>query len=183
MKIKEYIKQLSIVIFGILVAFWINNIGMDHKERTTQKQVLFTILNELKDNQQEIKIMVNSLDTLHTTFTKIQQVDKLPGSSEISVRYTRSNLKCIGYEIAKYTGILKDIDHKLVSEIVESYEYQLSLNELETSMRDELFEFFKYKKKDSIDYLIIQISTLRENLERLKVEQKQLIDDLTAFFN
>lgn len=178
---KAYFKELSIVIFGILIAFWINNIGANHKERSTQKQVLSAILNELKDNQTEIGSTLKNLDSLRLNFAKIQKAAISSNSSKIPIKYTGLHLKSIGYETAKYMGILKDVNHKLVSGIVECYEFQKSTEELEESLRDEIFVFFKSKEKDNIDYLIFQISNLVENMESLKAEQKQLEDNLTTY--
>ena len=183
MNIKEYFKELSIVILGILIAFWINNIGMKYQKHSTQKQVLSAIFNELNDNQKEIKITLENLNQLRLNFEKIQNTAISSDSSKISIKYTNSNLKSIGYETAKYTGILKDIDYKLVSGIVECYEFQKSTEELETSMKDEIFVFFKNKKQDNVNYLILQISNLIENIKNLDAEQKQLSEELTAYLD
>ena len=75
---------------------------------------------------------------------------------------------------------MKDVNHKLVSGIVECYEFQKSTEELEESLRDEIFVFFKSKEKDNIDYLIFQISNLIENMKSLEAEQKQLEDNLAT---
>ncbi|MDD4087976.1 MAG: hypothetical protein PHP48_12110, partial [Bacteroidales bacterium] len=72
MNMKEYLKQLSIVILGILIAFWLSNIGENYEERSTQKQLLRTILNELKDNNCSIKTSILSLDSLQMNYLNIQ---------------------------------------------------------------------------------------------------------------
>ena len=177
MNTKEYIKELSIVILGILIAFWINNLAIKHKEHSTQKQVFSVVLNELNDNQKKIQAALENLNLLRQNFEKIQNTD----TASVSIKYTNSNLKNIGYETAKHTGILKDIDHRLLSEIVECYEFQKSTEELEVSMRDEIFAFFKSKTHDNVDYLMLQISILTENLENLDAEQKQLTKDLKSY--
>ena len=179
MNTKEYFKQLSIVILGILIAFWINNMGTHYKEHAVQKKVLSVILNEIKDNQKKTGIALKNLDSLRMDFATIQKSSVFADTS-ITIRYIGSNLKSIGYETAKYSGILKDINHKLLSEIVESYEYQKTLAEMEVSMRNEIFQFFKYKKEDNINYLMIQILNLITNMEQLETEQQQLIEDLSV---
>lgn len=181
MNLKEYFKHLSIVILGIMIAFWISNIGARIKERTTQKQVLHTILNELKNNNENIKSIILNLDSLQTTFIRIKNKDILTG--DISIRYIGITENDIGYETAKYTGILNDVNYKLVSKIVENYESQNALKELEKSMSDELFLIIKSKigKPDNVDYLLIRIRLLLENLESHDAEQKQLIENLMVF--
>lgn len=181
MNSKDYFKHLSIVILGILIAFGISNIGMHYKERSTQKQVLLTILNELKDNNDNIKATMQSLDTLLTTFTRIQNKSTLSGT--ITIKHKELSVKSIGYETAKYTGILKDLNYKLVSKIVNNYESQNSLKELEKLMVDELFALLKTKidESDNVDFILLQISNLMNNLESFDAEQKQLIEDLTVF--
>ena len=179
MNTKEYLKELSIVILGILIAFGINNIWMKHKEHSTQKQVLMVIQNELNDNEQETKTALENLSLLLRTFEKIQKLADSSGSHDVSIRYTGSNLKSIGYETAKYTGILKDIDHKLMSEIVECYEIQKETKDMETSIKDEIFIFFKNTSKKNIDYLILKISNLIENIKNLDAIQNQLSGELS----
>lgn len=181
MNTKEYLKQLSIVIFGILIAFWVNNIGVNYKDRETQKQVLLTILNELKDNNASIKTTMQSLDTLSMTYSNIKNNDTESGVATIN--YLGLQLKSIGYETAKYTGILKDVNYKLTSKIVENYESQSYLEDSEKLVIDELFVLIKNKtnKGDEIDYLLLQILNFKNHLESIDNEQKQLIEDLNVF--
>ncbi|MCG6189386.1 hypothetical protein [Maribellus maritimus] len=183
MNTKEYIKELSIVIVGILIALWINNIWTRHEKHTTQKQVLTVIQNELNDNKQQTKITLDNLNQLLGNFEKIQKLASTLGSYDVSIKYTGSNLKSIGYETAKYTGILKDIDYKLMSEIVEYYEIQKETKDLETSIRDEIFIFFKNTSPKNIDYLILKISNLIENIKNLDAIQNQLSEELTEHFD
>lgn len=185
MSFKEYLKEISIVILGILIAFWISNVGMQYKEHTTQKQILTTILNELKENSKSIEVTMGSLDTLRRNFTIIKSDTRVHGEMTLSINYSGLDMKGIGYETAKYTGILKDIDYKLVSKIVENYESQNSLKELEKYMRDELFVLIKNKigNKVNVDYILLQITNLMNNLANYEAEQKQLIEDLTVYLD
>ncbi len=180
MNTKEYLKQLSIVILGILIAFWVNNIGVNYNERVTQKQVLHTILNELKDNNVSIKTTIQSLDTLSMTYSNIKNKDTESGVATIN--YLGLQLKSIGYETAKYTGILKDVNYKLTSKIVENYESQSYLEDSEKVVIDELFVLIKNKtnKSDEIDYFLLQISNFKNHLESIETDQKQLIEDLNV---
>lgn len=180
MNIKEYFKELSIVILGILIAFWVSNIGTNYKERATQKQVLLTVLNELRDNNDNIQTTIQSLDTLGMTYTDIQNKNTLSGF--VSVKYSGLQLRSIGYETAKFTGILKDVDYNLTSKIVENYESQNSLEETEKLVIDELLVLIKNKtgKGDEIDYLLLQILNFKNHLESFDTEQKRLIKDLMA---
>ena len=187
MDLKDYLKHLSIVILGILIAFWISNIGMHYKELATQKQVLLTILNELNDNNENIKAKIQNLDSLSKTIISLQNVKSLSitdnDTVSFNISYAGLNVKGIGYETAKYTGILKDINYSLVSNIVESYEGQNSLKELEKIMTDEFFVLIKNKidKETNFDYLLMHISNFKTNLESFDVEQKQLIENLMLF--
>ena len=186
MNLKEYFKHLSIVIFGILIAFGLSNVGAHYKELSTQKQVLLTILNELKDNNENIKAKIQNLDSLSRTIANIQQMKTLPPTDNdtvsFNISYAGLSVKSIGYETAKYTGILKDINYTLVSEIVENYEVQNTLKELEKIMTDEFFVLIKngIDKETNFDYLLLHISNLKGNLESVDVEQRQLIENLSA---
>ncbi|HUW05764.1 MAG TPA: hypothetical protein VMW01_05855 [Williamwhitmania sp.] len=185
MNFKEYLKEISIVILGILIAFWISNVGMNYKEHTIQKQVFLTILNELKENNKNVEVTMRSLDTLRLNFTRIQKKTNVHGEMFVTISYSGLDVKGIGYETAKNTGILKDIDYKLVSRIVENYESQNSLKELENRMSDELFVLIKNKigNRNNLDYVILQITNLMTNLTDFDAEQKQLIEDLTVYLD
>jgi hypothetical protein len=178
MNIKEYLKQLSIVILGILIAFWVSNLGVYFKERATQQQVLQTVLNELKDNNEAIAATRHSLDTLQMIYTKIKIREKV--SEGLEIKYSGLSLKSAAYETAKYTGIFKDVDYTLTSKIVENYESQNSLKETEKLMFDELLLSIKNKdiQSKNVDYVLLQILNLIENLKQYEVEQKLLIDNL-----
>lgn len=180
MNYKEYLKELSIVILGILIAFWVTNIGSNYKERATQRQVLITILNELKDNNENINTVKQSLDSLYMTYRKIQNQTKM--SDSVRINYEGLSLKSIGYETAKYTGILKDVNYNLTSKIVENYESQNSLINNEKLVIDELLLSIKNKisKHEDIDYLILQIRNLMTLIENFDAEQKQLIENLST---
>lgn len=180
MNFKEYLKQLSIVILGILIAFWVSNIGTKYKDRATQKQVLRTILNEIKDNNDNIKTTIRSLDTLHMTFANIHNKNTLSGA--VSINYLGLQLNSIGYESAKFTGILKDVNYTLTSKIVENYESQNSLEHTEKLVTDELLTIIKNKidKGDDTDYLLLQILNFKNHLEGFDNEQKQLIETLAV---
>jgi hypothetical protein len=174
---KDYLKELSIVILGILIAFWLTNFGSNHKERATQKQVLLTILNELKENNENAEISKQSLDSLSMTYRKI--LNQSIYSDSVNISYEGLRLKSIGYETAKYTGILKDLNYDLTSKIVENYESQNSLISNEKLVIDELFTSIKNKmNNDNIEYLLLQIRNLTTNLEEFEVEQKKLIEIL-----
>ena len=181
MKFKEYIKELSIVILGILIAFWVSNLGTRYQERATQKQVLQTILNELEDNNGNIETTLQSLDSLQLTYTRIQSQNLLP--ERFIVKYSGLSLRSIGYETAKYTGILKDISYNLTSKIVENYESQAWLEETEKQMVEELFVLIKNKshKAEEVDFLILQISNIRYHLLSFNKYQKQLIEELKNY--
>ncbi len=181
MNFKEYLKHLSIVILGIVIAFWISNIGVRIKERATQKQVLITIMNEVKDNNENIKVTILNLDTLRTTFTRVNSKNAISGP--LSINYQNLSVNNIGYETAKYTGILKDLNYKLVSKIVANYESQKWIKELDKSISDDLLLLFKNKtdKHPDFDYLLFQVGLLIDNLETLDTEQKVLIENLRLF--
>jgi hypothetical protein len=180
MNIKEYLKEVSIVILGIIIAFWLTNLGSNYKDRATQKQVLRTILSEIKENCENAKTTEQSLDSLSVIYNKIK--NKNIYSDSITINYEGLRLRSIGYETAKYTGILKDVNYDLTSKIVENYESQNSLISNEKMVIDELFLSIKNKmdKSDNIDYLLLQIGNLTTNLKDFEVEQKNLIEILEA---
>lgn len=180
MDFKEYIKQLSIVILGILIAYWVSNIGSNYNERKTQKQILQTILNELQDNHENTKESLSSLDTLKTIYTQIRYTPTL--SDSFTINYIGLSLKSIGYETAKYTGILKNVDYKLTSRIVQNYESQNSLVKTEELMIDQLFTMIKNKtnKDKEVDYLLLLINNLESHLTNFDKNQEQLIEYLQA---
>jgi hypothetical protein len=183
MNYKEYLKQLSIVIFGILIAFWINNVSMYYQERSTQKQVLLTMLNELKDNNESVRANIENLNSLQATLTELKELKNSadPNSNSIFLDYRSTGLNSIGYETAKYTGVLKDVNHRMVSNIVDSYESQIAINEWQKYIKDEILGLFKNGSDENLQYIQIQIHSLIENLEILEFKQQTLIDELSVY--
>jgi hypothetical protein len=179
MNFKEYLKQLSIVILGILIAYWVGNIGSYYKERNVQKQVLQTILNEVKDNSASVSITLNSLDSLRATYVRLKNNSITSGS--ITVNYEGLSLRSIGHESAKYSGVLKDISYKYTSNIVENYEKQNSLVAAEELVTSQLLEIIKSRSAEDgdIDYLLLQIENLMRQLKSFSADQKQLLNDLS----
>jgi hypothetical protein len=181
MNYKEYLKHLSIVILGILIAVWINNVGMQRNERTTQKQVFLTMLNEIEDNNESVRLTLLNLDSLRTTIATVQKAFN-PSDTTINVdiSYKGLRLTSIGYETAKYTGILKGVNHDLISEIVINYEGQDSLEELEKILLNELFELLRSNSDYNFHYLLVQIDNFSDNLKTFELKQKTLMASLSA---
>ncbi len=183
MDIKEYFKQLSIVILGILIAFWVSNIGTNHNQRKAQKQVLNTIINEINENHNNTINSIKSLDKLHIIYSNIKSKNALGDTLEIN--YEGLSSQSVGYETAKYTNILKDIDYNITSRIVENYEKQKAIEDLENNFIDELMAFLKYKNTDSttIDFLLVHINNLSHHLKNFDKTQNQLTQDLQVYIN
>lgn len=181
MDYKEYTKHLSIVILGILIAFWINNIGQSYKERATQKQVLITILNEVNNNDKSLIETQKNLNSLRELFSQIKKKDSL--NTNVDIYYSGLNLSSIGYETAKYTGILKDIDYDLSSKIVENYEQQNTLYALDELLRNEIFGSLKngLHGDKGINYLLTLITNLSYNMESIASDQLLLKKYLKAY--
>ncbi|MCF8349090.1 MAG: hypothetical protein K9G61_09795 [Bacteroidales bacterium] len=180
---KGYLKELSIVILGILIAFWLSNLGNKYHERKAQAKVLHTILNELKENNANIKTTIASLDTLFLIFSRKSKSDIF--TDDINISYIGLSFRSVGYETAKYRGVLNDLDYELTSQIVENYEFQFSLENSEQLIVDELFKLIRNRttKANEIDYLLLHISQLINRLNNFDENQKHLINELTTFLN
>jgi hypothetical protein len=181
MNYKEYLKHLSIVILGILIAVWINNVGMQRNERNTQKQVFLTMLNEVRDNNESVKLTILNLDSLKSNIAIVQQGITVKDTTiNIDLSYEGLQLTNIGFETAKYAGVYKGVPHNLISEIVVNYEGQNSLAELEKMLVNELFELLRHNSDYDFHYLLVQIDIYIDNLKAFEVKQRQLIASLSA---
>jgi len=85
MRIKGYIKELSNVNIGILIAFWLSNIGSKIKERNARKNVLHKLLNELKMNNSNNKTTIQSTDSLYAVLSGKRDSNFF--SNDINIRY------------------------------------------------------------------------------------------------
>lgn len=172
MNSKEYFKHLSIVILGILIAVWINNLATQRNERKTQKLIFNTIYNELRENHESVVNTIQNLDSLLNTLAILEDESKLRNTDKhINLSYHGLMLTNVGYETAKYTGILKGVKHNLISQIVINYETQNSLVALERQMTKELFELLRHIDQYNIRFLRIQIENFKDNLNSF--EQRQ----------
>lgn len=183
MKTKDYLKELSIVILGILIAFGLSNLGAKYQEYKTHQKVLLTILNEVKENNSNIKETIESLNSLHADFSGARKNDFF--SDNISISYIGLSFRSVGYETAKYRGVLADLDFELTSSIVENYEYQFSMEDSEKIIVEELFKLIRNKdaKTNEMEYILLHVSLLRDNLIKFNIRQEQLIEKLSAFLD
>lgn len=180
MNSKEYFKHLSIVILGILIAVWINNLATQRNERKTQKLIFNTILNELSENHERVLNTIQNLDSLLSTLAVLEDEFKFNNSDkdidkDITINYKGLMLTNVGYETAKYTGILKGVNHNLTSQIVINYETQNSLVALERQMTNEIFELVRLTNDYNIRFLMMHIENFKDNLNTFKQRQQTLI--------
>lgn len=177
----EYLKQLSIVILGILIAFWLNNMGNSIQEKTVRREVLQTMLNEVNDNSRSTQNALQSLKNLHHVYSKVASEET--GGDTLKVSYSGLITTNVGYETASFKGILKDVDYKLTSGIVSYYNTLMALKEAEKEMVTELMEVIKNKtqQKSDLDYLLLLINNLTKRLEGFTKEQTTLIQSLQEY--
>ncbi|MFA8450007.1 MAG: hypothetical protein ACEPOW_04870 [Bacteroidales bacterium] len=180
MGFKEYVKEISIVILGILIAFWINNLGVEYKEYRTRKQILYTMLSELEGNNKNIYDKIEELKNLSEDFDKLSSEGT---SGELKIEFHEITLVTASYETAKYTGIFKDIDYSVVSKIVGNYERQESCIEFDEDVEQRLFSMIGngISNKDNLTYLIKLIDLFVDNLEAAGHKQKVLIKALRNY--
>lgn len=176
MNFKEYIKQLSIVILGIIIAFWINNLGMHYEERSQQEQILQIILNEQIENSGEVESVIRNLDTLYYQFNNFGM--NTNGTAKIT--YSGISQNSIGFETTKYTGDINNLNYSLLSKIVKNYEILNSLIDEERIMSEEIHSLFRKDKIADFDpgYLLHLIENFRRNLSDYNEDQVKLIQEL-----
>ena len=180
-EMKEYIKELSIVILGILIAFWINNLGNSYKEKSTQKLVLQSMLYEMVEDREAVdKKIKNTKDVLHTF--EVLTSDTIQ-DCKISLEYYIFDVSSVGYETAKYSGIFKDLNYDLVSQIIDVHESVKYLKEADHMFEKKLMSIIQGEfrvRKDMRFFLLIGDDHL-ESLQKLKKKRETLIVALAEY--
>ena len=183
MKLKEYFKELSIVVLGIVIALWVNNLGMNSNNRKTQKQVLQTVLNETQSNSVNVDSLLINIDWLSSQFSKLKEKE---GFAVIDIDYFYFGLilKNSSYEAAKYTGILSGLDYNQLSILVSVYESHNLLGSMDKSLIDIFLSLPKVKvNNNQINYMLFYLNAYKGFLLDLRAQQAELIKSLEKSLN
>lgn len=177
MDYKEYLKHLSIVILGILIAFWLNSVATGFKEKKNQKEILQYIYSEQLQNRTNL---AKSLSEINGLCALVDSVSK-GKNHKLKLGFTKTDLNTLAFETAKYSAILKDINYNLASHIVGCYQSYPVISQLEDKVWEELLLIMKNKQginDTSLSYLYLNLDILRQNLETLAETQQTLISEL-----
>jgi hypothetical protein len=181
MDFKEYIKHVSIVILGILIAFWVNNLGVSYKENNNREQILKSILKEQKDNHNNVQESIKELSKLYLMLDSVNRNLK----DKINIEYSYVNLTSIGYESLKYSGAMKDMKYSIVSSVVGVYGTHQVITNLENRALSELLRLKQKSKQNGkeIEFILLHLKLLKANLVSLLEEQEKLIGILNQKFD
>lgn len=182
-KARSYFREISSIILGILIAFWVNSLGVEYKESKTRKQVIVTMLNELKENNANIQSKLDNCDSLQYAFEYLS--GKREGSMKTMIAFYSLDFSSASYETAKYSGIFKDLDYALVSKIVDNFDTQKMLLAFDDKLEDRLYGIIDRgigKGKNYNSFLVLS-GAFRENLQIFEEEQKFLIEELETYLH
>jgi len=149
------------VVFGVLIAFWLNNWSQDRREQAEIRTALQNVRNELIKNQLKIDTII-SKNTIQIKFLdeyldhiddnmeiKVSDndwarlVDKYPlylskGSSGIKFNLELFQLSEVAWATTHRTGILSSIDFELAFVLEENYDLQEKVNEFDSGFISDL---------------------------------------------
>lgn len=172
----SYVKELSIVILGILIAFWLNEVGVSIRERAEEKRLVKGIYSEVELNIKRIDNKVDNTKELLATFTGIR--DKTEG--HLQINYYETGLSRAAYETAHYTGGLSSLERETLIQLVDYYSTMESLEELDQMVEQDMFNVIRkgFDTDRELAYTILLLENLDDGLQDLKEEQEKLYEVL-----
>lgn len=133
---KSYLKELTIVIIGVTIAFWLEGIGESIKRKRLTNKVLVNIENEMQFNKERISGIIDFQNKILDRYDSLLAVDPENDLSNFGISIIQISANNSAYEIAKSNNILSEIDINLANEITRCYMVQDMLRSIENRMRD-----------------------------------------------
>lgn len=157
------------VVFGVVMAFWLNNWSEGRSENQTIRTALQNVRNEIAKNQKNLDStilenrrqyeflgeylgMVNDNMSIASTNAEWHElVEKYPNYLATSSSGVRLNLELfqlseVAWATTHRTGILTSIDFELVFVLEESYDLQKKVNEFDSNLLSALSSVSKSKE-------------------------------------
>lgn len=120
--IKDYFRQLSIVIAGIVITFWVSGAISEHSKQREVEQITGMVREELNDNLESLRFLQSRLEREHRLFSLIRDhigdFSKLPQDTLEKYTAVPGNdythlFKTQSFDVLKNSGIIPHIKDKL----------------------------------------------------------------------
>lgn len=152
---------LVAVLFGVLIAFWLNNWSEENKAEATMKVALENIRSEIDKNSASLDTIIQSNTRLHTFLSVyLQSVDdgmsvlvnetewsvlteKYPqylneGKSGVQIDMDLFQLSDVAWSASHRTDVFSYMDYDLAFTLEKAYALQEKLNEFDSSLIEDL---------------------------------------------
>jgi len=152
------------VLFGIILAFSLNNWGESRKEQKIANTALFNVKNELEKNLSNIdsvielnqkqidmireymEIMDNDFEHRFTADERQEFEKKHPGalyenSNRIFFEFDLYQLSDVAWNVALQTGILSSTEYDLAFQLAETYDLQKKTNQMDNELIGDIRNF------------------------------------------
>ncbi len=183
--IVDYIRELSIVIVGITVAFAINKWSERNQNHEKEKHVMETVLSEIENNNFYVKEAILANEKVISQYDSALMLLETVGDRPINIIINVSKLlfEETGMELAVSIGVLSEVDFQLARDISFCYKLQQNILDFEETYFDYLDVDEEDRKryyrrcKSKVSNFTNALKTLDEDQVELRKEVEKYIQE------
>ncbi|MCE7996787.1 MAG: hypothetical protein HEP71_32805 [Roseivirga sp.] len=163
---KNYLKELTIVVIGVTIAFWLEGLGARLKRHSLTEKVLENIENEMRYNLDRITSLTSFQDEILNSHDSLMTYNPDYSVQDFAARFMTISSNNSAYEISKSTNVLSEIEITMANEITRCYYIQDRL----LSIEDRLMGFLNQPngKSNQVYWLRILNGMEKELVDRYK---------------
>ncbi len=181
-KFLAYIRELSIVIVGISIAFGINKWSENRKSLEKEKLVLETVVSEIENNNFYVKGAIQANELLLQQYDSVLLLLETENSDQVNIVLTISKLlfQDSGMDLAISIGVLSDVEFQLARDISFCYKLQQNILGFEKTY----FDYLEVKEENRRTYYNTcrtKVNNFMMALKTLDEEQIQLKEDVEKY--
>ncbi len=182
-KLIAYLRELSIVIFGVSIAFWMNKWSENTKSLEKERLVLETVSSEIGNNNFYVKEALRACELVVDQYDSVLLLLKTKDQVDVNMVLTISKLlfQDSGMDLAISMGVLSDIRFELARDISFCYKLQQNILGFEKAYFDYLEveeedrEVYYTNSRTKVNNFIMALQTLDKEQAQLKETVEEYI--------
>lgn len=164
----HYFIELLLVIIGISIAFYLNNVSQKRELKQKKQTVASQIYQELSINYESLKDVKEEVDEVVIYLDSVLKNDP----EQVNINFGSLLVRNSSFEVAKYSGIIYEFDLDLINEITSIYKLFEVTAEMEDKVGERYFDNFDEDgtfERLFQNYLVYQsvLSSVLSNLEEI----------------
>ena len=176
-ELRKHLTEILLIMVGVLAAFWLSQLGENRKAEALKTKVLYSIENELDSNHYILQSFLLDQDSLLITLE--EGIKRLAVGEDVELDFNVSKplLSDTGYELARTTGVLNEVNFDLVFKITKYYKSQQAISMLEDKILESIL-MQGIDKEEALLRLLFQLKELNRNQHGLLEGMKELREEM-----